>query len=75
MFGAEEPLGIHIVVEFKPLGKRGECLAALGSVVVKNDQQFLIGKLCSQDFCIDTFGEFALIDIAEYVVENAKVLA
>jgi hypothetical protein len=34
MFGAEEPLGIHIVVEFKPLGKRGEGLAALGGVVL-----------------------------------------
>jgi hypothetical protein len=52
MFGAEEALGIHIVIEFKPLGEGGEGVAALGGVVVENDQQFLIGKLCPQDFRI-----------------------
>ena len=43
MFGAEEPLGIHIVIQLKPLG----------GVIVEHDQQFLIEKLRPQDFRID----------------------
>jgi hypothetical protein len=75
MFGAEEALGIHIVIEFKPLGKRGEGFATLRGVVVENDQQFLIGKLRAQDFRIDAVGKFALVDIAEYIVEDAEIMA
>lgn len=44
MFGAEEALGIHIVIQLKPLG----------GVIVENDQQFLIEKLRPQDCRIDT---------------------
>ena len=54
MFAAEELLGIHIVIQLKPLGKGGEGFAALRGVIVENDQQFLIEKLRPQDLRIDT---------------------